>query len=127
MTPAKDPLLLIVDDDASVRRVLRVGLEREGFRVLVAEHGLDGLAQLQAASEPVRLVITDVVMPEMGGVAFAERALERVPAPRVILMSGFSHDPARLSVRGQTPPFVQKPFKIDEVAKLIRLELGQAR
>ena len=126
MMPAKHPLLLIVDDDASVRHVLRAGLEREGFRVLVAEHGLDGLAQLHASGEPVRLVISDVVMPEMGGVAFAERALEWDPAPRVILMSGFSHDDARLQVAGSTPPFVQKPFRIDEVAKLVRLELGMA-
>jgi len=124
MTPAKRPLLLIVDDDAAVRHVLRAGLEREGFRVIVAEHGLDGLAQLHASGEPVKLVISDVVMPEMGGVAFAERALAWDPAPRVILMSGFSQDAARLRVAGTTPPFVQKPFKIDEVAKLVRLELG---
>ena len=124
MSPRREPLLLVVDDDSTVRRVLKVSFERAGFRVLVAEHGVDALGQMETAGEPVALVLTDVVMPEMGGVALAERALAQVPPPKVILMSGFNHTAERLVVAGQTPKFVQKPFKIDELVRLVRSELG---
>ncbi len=127
MTVTDEPLVLVVDDDAMVRRVLRLTLERAGLRVLLAEHGVDALNQLATAGEPVRVLLTDIVMPEMGGVALAERVLAQKSPPKIILMSGFMHAADRLTVAGQTPPFVQKPFKGDEIAKLVWSVMGISR
>ncbi len=124
MTP--DPLIMIVDDDATVRKVLRSAFERAHFQVLTAEHGVDALAQLAKASERVLLILTDVVMPEMGGVALAEKALALPTPPRIMLMSGFNHDPARLRVLGKAPPFVQKPFDLDDLVRRVQAEIGLA-
>jgi two-component system cell cycle sensor histidine kinase/response regulator CckA len=127
MTGTDEPLVLVVDDDAMVRRVLRLTLERAGLRVLMAEHGVDALNQLAGLTEPVRVLLTDIVMPEMGGVALAERVLTRPSPPKIILMSGFNHSADRLTVSGQTPPFVQKPFKGDEIAQLVWSVMGIRR
>lgn len=122
----EDPLVLVVDDDATVRKVLKIALERAHLRVLTAEHGVDALAKLDAAGEPVDVILSDVVMPEMGGVALCEAALTRPHPPRIILMSGFNHDPARLRVAGKGAPFVQKPFDMDDVVRRVRAEIALA-
>jgi two-component system cell cycle sensor histidine kinase/response regulator CckA len=116
--------LLVVDDDATIRRVLQLSLERAGFRVLAAEHGAAALAVLDAQESPVDLVLTDVVMPEMDGVSLAERVLARPGAPRLMFMSGYIHDPEKLDrVLGRPAPFIQKPFDVDELAERIRADL----
>jgi CheY-like chemotaxis protein len=116
--------LLVVDDDATVRRVLQLSLERAGFRVLAAEHGVDALRLLDAETRPVDLILTDVVMPEMDGVTLAERVLERPDPPLLVFMSGYIHDPEKLDrVMGRPASLVQKPFDVDELAARIRAEL----
>jgi DNA-binding NtrC family response regulator len=117
--------VLVVDDDPTVRKLVRTGLEYAGYRVIDAENGVDALRKLGATKDPVQVLVTDVVMPEMGGVALAEKVLERKPTPQVILMSGFSHDPARLRVLGVTPPFIQKPFRINDIVNLVNIAAGQ--
>ena len=116
--------LLVVDDDATIRRVLQLPLERAGFRVLVAEHGIQALAILDAEPDAVDLVLTDVVMPEMDGVTLAGRVLARPDPPLLLFMSGYIHDPAKLDhVLGRPAPFVQKPFDVDALALRIRADL----
>lgn len=118
------PTLLVVDDDATVRRVLQLSLERAGFRVLAAEHGVEALRLLDAAPHAVDLILTDVVMPEMDGVTLAERVLDRPHPPNLIFMSGYIHDPEKLDrVMGRPAAFVQKPFDVEELAARIRAEL----
>jgi two-component system cell cycle sensor histidine kinase/response regulator CckA len=117
--------LLVVDDDATVRRVLQISLERAGFRVLAAEHGVHALQLLDANPGVVDLILTDVVMPEMDGVTLAERVLTRPTPPRLLFMSGYIHDPEKLDrVLGRPAPFVQKPFDVDDLASRIRVDLG---
>jgi two-component system cell cycle sensor histidine kinase/response regulator CckA len=119
--------VLVVDDDETVRRVLHLSLERAGFRVLTAEHGIHALALLDAEPAPVDLVLTDVVMPEMNGLALAARLLARRPTPRVIFMSGYVHDPEQLDqALGRPAPFVAKPFDVDDLVARISVELGSA-
>lgn len=116
--------VLVVDDDATIRRVLQLTLERAGLRVLVAEHGTQALAILDAAPGDVDLILTDVVMPEMDGVTLAGRVLARPDPPLLVFMSGYVHDPATLDhVLGRPAPFVQKPFDVDELAVRIRADL----
>jgi two-component system cell cycle sensor histidine kinase/response regulator CckA len=119
--------LLVVDDDATIRRVLQLSLGRAGFRVLSAENGVAALALLDAETSPVDLILTDVVMPEMDGVTLAEHVLARTRAPRLMFMSGYIHDPEKLDrVLGRPAPFIQKPFDVDDLAERIRSDLGVA-
>lgn len=121
------PTVLVVDDDETVRRVLHLALQRAGFRVLLAEHGIDALARLDAEPAPVDLVLTDVVMPEMNGLTLAARLLARRPAPRLMFMSGYVHDPEQLNeALGRPAPFVPKPFDVDDLVARINAELGSA-
>src|SRR5689334_15109561 len=74
--------VLVVEDDADIRRILQRGLEEEGLRVAVAAHGGEALAVLQGAS--VGVVVTDLMMPVMDGQALVETmratpALARIP------------------------------------------------
>src|SRR5215831_6673786 len=71
--------ILLVDDDASVRELAARVLERRGFRVLLAADGVQALA-LSSGEESVHLLLTDVVMPRLGGVELAKRLRELRPA-----------------------------------------------
>ncbi|MBX7119092.1 MAG: response regulator [Gemmatimonadaceae bacterium] len=121
---AAEPLVLVVDDDAAIRRTLKRALEFNGFRVEEAEHGADALKRAAELGEAPALLLTDVVMPVMGGVALAEQMLAAARPPRVILMSGLAHDPSRLVVAGSRPPFLAKPFDLNEVLKVVTATLA---
>ena len=88
-TPAPSPVptarVLVVDDDPGVRYTLREILEAEGVAVDEAADGAEALARLDAAFAP--LVITDLRMPGMDGLALLRRLSERAPAPRVVLIT----------------------------------------
>lgn len=121
---AREPLVLVVDDDPTIRRTLRRVLERSGYRVEEAADGGDALARVATLGESPALLLTDVVMPVMGGVALAERMLAQADPPRVILMSGLAHDPSRLTVAGTRPPFLAKPFNLNEAVQLVGVTLA---
>jgi two-component system, cell cycle sensor histidine kinase and response regulator CckA len=81
-------LVLVVDDEESVRQVLRQVLERNGYRAIEAANGAEGMTQYVAHQHDVRVVVTDLAMPTMDGTALI-RALRRLnPRVRVIAVSG---------------------------------------
>jgi CheY-like chemotaxis protein len=97
------PTVLVVDDEAALRLYMARILEDEGYTVLKAENGLEALSLLwQAEVGGVDLVITDVLMPLMGGMDLAVQLAERTWAPPVLFVSG-SHT----EVPG---PLLRKPF-----------------
>ncbi len=78
--------ILVIDDEAEIRNVLRQILEREGFEVSIARDGKEGLAKLDG--EGADLVITDIIMPGIDGVAALERIKKDKPDLPVIVISG---------------------------------------
>jgi CheY-like chemotaxis protein len=102
---------LLVEDDARVRRAVRRMLERIGFDVIEAADGEAGLAMAAAHDGPIDLVITDLMMPRLGGGGFAKRlALSRPNIP-VVFTSGYTDDAAfRRGLLESEYTFVQKPF-----------------
>ena len=104
-------LVLVVDDEKSVRQVTRKLLERNGYRVIEATEGADGITQYVAHQQEVQVVVTDLAMPVMDGPAFI-RVLRRLnPQVRVIAVSGYqskSRLPADLGVPGEA--HLSKPF-----------------
>jgi two-component system, cell cycle sensor histidine kinase and response regulator CckA len=112
--------ILLVEDEAAVRDLVRRVLESAGYRVLQA--GRPGEAErLLTEEEGVDLLLTDVVMPEMSGYELAVRALEQRPGIRTLFMSGYSHAAAGAQqVHGE---LLQKPFSTDELTRAVRRSL----
>jgi CheY-like chemotaxis protein len=108
------PTILVVDDEESVRLYLARLLEEEGYRVITARDGNAALALAEGTGELVRLVITDVAMPNLSGPELARRMARRPGAPPVLFISGTHQD---LDLPG---PLLPKPFLPEEVTRLVR-------
>ena len=102
--------ILLVEDVARVRDLLRLQLERAGYHVLTAPHGVAALELLEQVQ--VDLVLSDVVMPQLGGLELAERLRTRPSPVRCLLMTGYSSDAVPGSF-GDT--VLRKPFTTPEL------------
>jgi DNA-binding NtrC family response regulator len=93
--------ILVVDDEVSIREILDRTLREAGYSVLTAAEGGEALAIFDAATQPIEVVVTDLVMPGgMGGQQLAARLGERSPAPYVIFMTGFTSPRTRAALPG---------------------------
>jgi len=115
--------LLFVEDESAVRRVGRVILEREGFRVITAESGREALAIWRARRDEIDALVTDIVMP--GGVSGGELAVALrgdAPGLPVVLTSGHSNadDPGRAMVAARDALFLKKPYRPRELIAIVR-------
>jgi CheY-like chemotaxis protein len=112
--------VLVVDDDRGVRRLTARMLRTEGYKVLEAESGAEALRVLE--SDPsIRLMVTDIVMPEMDGLALADQALAGRPRLRVVLMTGHSLElTSRLGLRESPLPVLLKPFSAEQLLGKVR-------
>jgi len=118
--------LLIVDDDARMLRVLSRRLERSGFDVLSAADGREALETLGHTS--VDLILSDVKMPELDGMALLDAVEERCPSTPVVLMTAFGTiDAAVEAIRRGAVDYVSKPFQMDEILLTIRRALEDVR
>jgi two-component system cell cycle sensor histidine kinase/response regulator CckA len=116
-----------VDDDHGVRRLTARILRLEGYTVLEADSGVEALRILD--NEPdVRLVLTDVVMPEMHGLDLVEKILARGQRPYVVLMTGHAAElTSQLERRHPSMPLLLKPFTSQQLIKTVRKALGDER
>jgi PAS domain S-box-containing protein len=118
--------ILLVEDSEAVRKLARMGLEAQGYAVIEAENGVKALKALERA-QGVQLVITDVVMPDMGGVALAKRVRKRWPSLPILFISGYAEHPEfRNGFVGKDENFLQKPFSPFELVKKAREMLDRA-
>jgi two-component system cell cycle sensor histidine kinase/response regulator CckA len=113
--------VLLVEDDAMVRRLAEATLERAGYRVFTAPSGGDALRLAAGRDGAIDLVVTDVVMPGMPGPELAQRLEASQPGLRVLYMSGYADDTmARHGVSEERVSFLAKPFTPDELARRVR-------
>ena len=105
--------ILLVDDDAEVRDLAKRVLERRGFRVLSAEDGVRALAIVYGEAD-LALLLTDVIMPGLGGVELARRMRELRPKTRVVFMTGLS--PERWAAHHVEGVVIRKPFALADLA-----------
>ena len=113
--------VLLVEDDNAVRRITRIALQAQGYHVLEADHGAAGLQQAQTYPGEIHLLISDVVMPEMGGRQLLDAVRKHRPELRVLFMSGYTNDTVLLhGVAEATHAFIQKPFTPLSLAKKVR-------
>ena len=119
--PKGTELVLLVEDEEQVRTILKHILEDQGYRVLVASNGEEALSISQDLELDIKLMITDVVMPQMSGRELAERLLEIRPKLPVLFMSGYMDDAiVRHGLLDETLDFIQKPFDSASVARKVR-------
>jgi two-component system, cell cycle sensor histidine kinase and response regulator CckA len=113
--------ILIVEDEDLVRALASRSLRERGYRVVEARQGTDALRQLEQGQDGVALVITDVVMPEMGGRELARRLAELRPSLPVLFISGYTgEDVIQRGLLEPGAPFQQKPFTPDGLARKVR-------
>jgi PAS domain S-box-containing protein len=113
--------VLLVEDDKAVRRITRISLQSQGYTVLEASNGVAGLQQAETYPGEIHLLISDVVMPEMGGRQLLDAVRKHRPELRVLFMSGYTDDAVLLhGVIEATDAFIQKPFTPLSLARKVR-------
>ena len=117
-------VILVVDDEAAVNRLVTRYLSHLGYRVLDARSAEEALGLCRAQDPRIDLVLSDVVMPGVGGIELATVLLSRVPGPSVILMTGaLPSDIERLDIRGQIVRVLRKPLDLDELQRVLQVTL----
>jgi CheY-like chemotaxis protein len=113
--------ILLVEDDAAVRKAAARILERAGYEVLVAAEGAEALLLCQTRTAPIHLMLTDVVMPRIGGKDLADRVAAHQPLMRVLFMSGYTDDAIlHHGILDGEAAFLHKPFTPDTLLRKVR-------
>jgi two-component system cell cycle sensor histidine kinase/response regulator CckA len=113
--------VLVVEDEDGVRELVRQILVEQGYAVLTARHGRDALLVAERYERPIDLLVTDVVMPEMGGSELVERLTARRPDLKTLYISGYTNDEVlRRGVQGAETTFLHKPFTSDGLMRVVR-------
>jgi PAS domain S-box-containing protein len=113
--------VLLVEDEESVRELVRVTLASRGYNVLEAENGECGLRVAETFKEHIDILVTDVVMPGIGGRELAKKLLLLRPGISVLYLSGYTEDAVVThGALGPSTAFLQKPFTLQNLAKKVR-------
>src|SRR5207249_2077314 len=112
--------VLLVEAENAVRALAREVLRRHGYVVLEARHGVDALRLAERHPDDIHLMITDVVMPHMGGRELAERLVAARPKMRVLFMSGYTDQAIMHTHLTPGSAFLQKPFTPESFARKVR-------
>ena len=127
-TPQGDETVLVVEDEDEVRRILLAALSGLGYQVLEAADGAQALDLLVAGESRVDLVLSDVVMPQMGGRELYTRARRVHPMLPFLFSSGYGDDLTDDDFAGDgIASFLAKPYTIDDLARRVRELLDRAR
>jgi CheY-like chemotaxis protein len=124
--------ILLAEDEDMVRNLVRESLEMHGYTVLEAANGEEALLICQRHEGPIHVLLTDVVMPRMGGKELAEHLTLSHPDMRVIYMSGYADQSiAHHGILDRNISFIGKPFRPDalvlRVAEVLKQDSGLAR
>ena len=118
--------VLLVEDEKGVREVARAALEKAGYRVLEASQGQEALEVAGRHEGPIALLLTDVVMPEMGGPELARQLRQSLPGIRVLYFSGYAAGQDARQAAGFDAPFLAKPFRpatlVDKVREVLEAD-----
>jgi DNA-binding response OmpR family regulator len=120
--------ILLVEDDNQLRPLIQRTLEREGYNVLVASEPYEAIVLAAAYDQPIHLLLTDVLLPNLNGRELATRLSALRIETRLLYMSGATDaETLRQGVLASGTTFLQKPFTPGELAHRVREVLDQPR
>ncbi|HMP06899.1 MAG TPA: MEDS domain-containing protein [Lacipirellulaceae bacterium] len=124
--PRGTETLLLVEDEDAVRALTRFTLQQCGYTVLEAAHGEEAIRIATNHREKIHLLVTDVVMPGMGGRVLADRLLSLRPEMKILYLSGYTDDAVvRHGILHEEVNFLQKPFSPKALAHQVRAVLAK--
>lgn len=119
--PVGNEVVLLVEDEDAVREITRQTLEDYGYKVFEANNGESALELLKTIEGPVDILITDLIMPKIGGRELAKHVVEQMPNCKVLLISGYTEDAVLMhGIMNDEFSFLQKPFTPSQLAKKVR-------
>jgi CheY-like chemotaxis protein len=118
--------ILVVDDETAVREVTKAILEANGYRVLLASGGKEALALFARHRQAIRLVLTDMMMPEMDGRATIRELRRLDPQVQVVAASGLASDEHSAPEPGaELQAFLMKPFTASKLLRTLHAQLAR--
>ena len=118
--------ILLVEDEEMVRNLAKLVLVTNGYTVLEARNGEEALQVFEKHEETVHLVLTDVVMPRMGGHDLKKRLSAAAPDTKMVFMSGYTDNAIQHhGVLSSGVTFLQKPFNATSLLRIVRDTLGK--
>jgi CheY-like chemotaxis protein len=117
---AQSKKILVVDDNEDVLRTITKYLEQKQFNVVGATNGLDALKMFETDEGAFDLLVTDLVMPSISGVAIISIVKERYPEVPIIAITGWGEHPEALATEAKADIVLEKPFELDEFMKVIQ-------
>jgi len=112
--------VLVVDDHETTRQTIARMLEAGGFTVRTATNGVEALERLARESDEIDIVLSDVTMPEMGGIDLSYQIREQYPQMPIALVSGDVSDLERSIIGRQDVPFIKKPFHAESLYSAVK-------
>jgi signal transduction histidine kinase len=125
--PRGGETILLAEDDDAVRGLAREVLEAHGYVVIEARDGTEALGLVHARRDPIDLLLTDVVMPGLGGTALAQRLTAARPATAVLFMSGYIDGGLPQAGPAAGSPLLTKPFTTVGLTRKVRQVLDETR
>jgi CheY-like chemotaxis protein len=119
--------ILLVEDEDQVRAVARAILQRNGYKVIEMRAAAEALVYCQSSPEPISLLLTDVVMPQMSGPELGRQLVAVRPTLKVLCMSGYTDDNVVRHVLHTHIAFLQKPFTSQTLTRKVREVLDGQR
>ncbi|HHE47119.1 MAG TPA: response regulator, partial [Bacteroidetes bacterium] len=119
--PRGTETILVVEDEDGVRKLACRSLKKQGYKIIQAANGGEALMIARELEKPVDLLVTDVIMPHMGGVVLVKNLHEIWPDVKVLYMSGYTANAiAHSGVLDPDKPFIQKPFHPIDLVRKVR-------
>jgi CheY-like chemotaxis protein len=111
--------ILVVDDEAQIREITRVSLEKNGYRVLTASDGAEAISLYSQNRDKIKIVLMDMMMPVMDGPASINELREIEPQVRIIAVSGLTEGDKYANITGKVHAFLSKPYTTEKLLKTI--------
>jgi DNA-binding response OmpR family regulator len=113
--------ILLVEDDPAIREMVQTALKARGFAVFSAENGVAALELAAGIEAPIQLLITDVVMPKLGGKELAQKLKAQRPEIKILYTSGYTENAiVHHGVLDEGINFLHKPYSLEVLAQKIR-------
>ena len=118
--------ILLVDDDPDIRDVVTMLLETKGYETVTASNGLDALKMIERSNGQFDILITDIVMPSITGVAIISVLKNRYPQIPVIAITGYGQHPEALAGEANADLVIKKPIELSKLEESVIILISKS-